>query len=137
MGTIRQAIFGELISPLDSRQLRQNHVILMVGEPQDMQGLKCHFPKTAQLFCLAFGDLTPELLRKMAPDSVIAPAMGNTFDCLDLARLLQAAEFKGAYRILAGDLPRPDIIRAELRTLYPQLSCDLLLPAPMQVDALH
>ncbi|ATG46727.1 hypothetical protein [Celeribacter ethanolicus] len=135
MGTVRQTAFGEFVAGRRGAQPGAGGMILMVGEPQRMQTLKKHFPERSGVFFIEFSDLTPEILHSICPDSVISPAISDQFDCLDLADFLSAARYKGAYRVLARDLPRPEIIRNELRSHYPGLDFDVLRPEPIRVLA--
>jgi hypothetical protein len=135
MGTVRQTAFGEFVASRHGTQPDAGGMILMVGEPQRMQTLKKHFPERTGVFFIEFGDLTPEILHSICPDSVISPAISSQFDCLDLAEFLSAARYKGAYRVIARGLPRPEIIRNELRSFYPELDFDMLQPEPVRVLA--
>ncbi|MBW6417188.1 hypothetical protein [Celeribacter sp. PS-C1] len=138
MGTIRQNIFGDLIAHLDRAQSKPQGMILMVGEPQRMQTLKRHFPQDTGLFFIEFCDLTPEILHSINPGSVVAPVISAHFDCLDLAALLQDADYKGAFRAITKGLPRPEIVRNEVRSQFPDLDFDMLSPEPVRIQtALH
>lgn len=138
MGTVRQTAFGEVVSGRRDTQTGAGGMILMVGEPQRMQTLKKHFPERSGVFFIEFADLTLEVLHSIRPDSVISPAISEHFDCLDLADFLTRARYTGAYRVIARSLPRPEIIRTELRTQYPCLDFDVLRPEPIRVlAALH
>ncbi|WP_434287204.1 hypothetical protein [Celeribacter sp. SCSIO 80788] len=135
MGTVRQTAFGEFLAGERGTQFDTGGMILMVGEPQRMQTLKKHFPERSGVFFIEFADLTPEILQGICPDIVMSPAISDQFDCLDLADFLSTARYKGAYRVLARDLPRPEIIRNELRNHYPGLDFDVLRPEPVRVLA--
>lgn len=138
MGTIRQNIFGDLIAHLERAQSKPEGMILMVGEPQRMQTLKRHFPDRTGLFFIEFSDLTADILHSINPDSVVAPVMTDHFDCLDLAAFLHHVEYKGAFRAITKGLPRPDIVRNEVRGQFPRLDFDMLSPEPVLVHtSLH
>lgn len=57
---------------------------------------------------------------------VVSPLVNEQFDAMDLALELDAAAYRGHYFIMAPPLPRPDIIRRELRQIAPQVEIDLL-----------
>lgn len=60
------------------------------------------------------------------PEMVVCLAIGALFDCLDVARVLGFHEFDGRFRVIASGLPRPRMIRDELRRIHPALDTDLL-----------
>lgn len=59
------------------------------------------------------------------PDLVMSPLFAHHFDCVDLARLLRSVQYRGRYRVYAN-VPRPDIVRDEVRALAPQLDFDIV-----------
>lgn len=74
-----------------------------------------------------FAQITAEFLAQVAPDIVVAPLFGPDFDVLDLADRLAAAGFAGRLYALTLPLPRPDAVRAEVRSHAGGLRFDLLL----------
>lgn len=64
-----------------------------------------------------FYEVGPELLAVFTPDYVVSPTLCRSFDCMDLAAVLQASGFRGKYRALAYNMPNPDIIRHEVSSL--------------------
>jgi len=140
MGTVRQNIFGDIIALNRDTHLRSSGMILMVGEPQLMQTLKKHFPERSGVFFIEFADLSREILTAISPDSVVAPAISAHFDCLELAAFLSSADYKGLFRVIAKDLPRPEIVRTEVRQHYPHLDFDIIIPArpvPRNAKLMH
>ncbi len=135
MGTISQNIFGDLLAHLDGAQSKPKGMILMVGEPQRMQTLKRHFPERTGVFFIEFSDLTADILHSINPDSVVSPVMSAHFDCLDLAAFLHQAGFKGTFRAITKGLPRPEIVRNEVRGQFPELDFDMLSPEPVRLQA--
>jgi len=140
MGTVRQNTFGDIIALNRDTHLTTSGMILMVGEPQLMQTLKKHFPERSGVFFIEFSDLSQDILSAICPDSVVAPAISAHFDCLELAAFLNAADFKGLFRAIAKDLPRPEIIRNEVRHHFPRLNFDVISPAraaPRDTKVMH
>lgn len=135
MGTMRQNLFEDLLLSEDSPVMGHDTTNLMVGETRRMENLQKQFPKTAGLFLLEFDELTDDVFKRIRPANVIAPAMCENFDCFDLAAFLQTAAFTGAYRIMPSGLPRPEIVRCELRSQFPELDADILTPAPIEVTS--
>ncbi|PZX11099.1 hypothetical protein [Celeribacter halophilus] len=132
MGSMRQNIFGDLIAHLDEADTAPRRMILMVGDPQRMQMLKKYYPQRTGFFLIEFSDLTQDILNSIAPDCVVAPALCAQFDCLELADLLHRAGFRGSFRAIPKGLPRPDLIREEIASLYPSLDFDMLDLTPVQ-----
>lgn len=68
--------------------------------------------------------LSTELLQRIQPSVVVAPLMTPTWDILDLSALLARAGYAGRLVIQSPPLPRPELIRHEIRALYPSLGVD-------------
>ncbi|MGH1329482.1 MAG: hypothetical protein ACRBBK_01250 [Paracoccaceae bacterium] len=64
-----------------------------------------------------FYEVGPDLLALFQPDYVVSPTLCRSFDCMDLATILQACGFRGKYRALSNNLPNPEIIRREVLAL--------------------
>lgn len=79
---------------------------------------------------LGFDDLTHDRLLELAPDVVLSPMVTSQFDCLELAHRLHGFGFQGRYRAIAPDLPRPELVRNEVRGQFPTLDFDVLMVAP-------
>jgi hypothetical protein len=79
-----------------------------------------------RLHCAEFDAVDAGLLARLRPDLVLAPLMGCRFDCVDLARILIGAGYRGAFRVLSPALPAPEMVRRELAALCPGLSIDLV-----------
>lgn len=74
-----------------------------------------------------FAELDAALLRAIAPDMVISMLIGEGFDAMDLAQRLVELGYAGSYRAFCPPLPRPDLVRAEVRATAPGLDFDLLV----------
>ncbi|WP_460273792.1 hypothetical protein [Celeribacter sp. ULVN23_4] len=128
MGSIRQKAFAQLATGTLGSQADEEGLVLMVGAPQSPHTLNTYFPHRTGDFFIEFSELTPELLSSIGPMSVVAPVLTDTFDCLNLADFLTMSGYKGMLHIIARGMPRPDMIKRELRTLYPNLDLDVLRP---------
>ncbi|HVG49591.1 MAG TPA: hypothetical protein VM899_15820 [Rubellimicrobium sp.] len=102
-------------------------MILMIGHPRPSQGAP--HPVLLQhgyrLACLA--ELDAALLDATQPDMVISALIGNGFDAIDVARRLAELGYHGPYRALSHPLPRPGLVRAEIRAAAPDLDFDLVV----------
>lgn len=80
-------------------------------------------------------DLERLLTGGWRPDLLLSRLFWSTGDALETARLLSALEYRGRYRAVVPPLPRPDIVRDEVRRIAPGLDFDLLpLIDPGQTD---
>lgn len=100
-------------------------VILTVGEVTRWLEEGEVLPQHAQLAFADIWDVTPQLLTSLSPALVLAPLLSRSFDCVDLAARLYDAHYQGRYRIMAPQLPKPDLVLAEIRSLFPGLDVDV------------
>lgn len=130
MGNISTSKFFDVIAV--SRKDRQNdtNMTLLVGEYAHLQGSETLMPSSSAVFYLDFKDLSADVLRAVNPDVVISPAIGATFDCLELAEFLEKAAFSGRYRVVLDKIPRPEIICREVRHTHPLLDFDVISEKP-------
>jgi len=117
-------------SPLCNDNSLTEPVILAVGESriqaEDVDG----WQEGKVTHYVMIDRLDAELVRRLHPDLVVTALVSRQFDCLDVARILVAAEFQGAFRVLCPDLPRPDVVTRDLRAACPGLDV-ALLPVPV------
>jgi hypothetical protein len=71
-------------------------------------------------------DIDAAALANWRPDLIVSPVFDSDFDCLDLAKILSNAGFAGRYRVDAGELPNPGLVRREVSAAFPDLDFDLL-----------
>ncbi|AJE47281.1 hypothetical protein [Celeribacter indicus] len=126
MGSIRQNGFGAIVALRQARDQSGEGMVLVVGEPQRMHVLRRHFPGRSGMFFIEFQDLTPEAFAALQPACVVSQVMSAEFDCLDLGAFLDGLSYRGAFRVLAQDLPRPEIVRQEARARFPRLNFDVI-----------
>lgn len=66
------------------------------------------------------------LARAPWADYVVSPLVSEHFDALDLALELDRAGYTGRYVVIAPKVPRPDIIRREIRQIAPRLTVEVI-----------
>lgn len=76
---------------------------------------------------MSFHEITDTLLNDLNPSMIISPVLARHFDCIELALLLHNLGFVGAYRAMAKDMPKPELIEREVRQMCPRLNFKLLL----------
>ncbi|MFV2035631.1 MAG: hypothetical protein ACC631_11105 [Halocynthiibacter sp.] len=101
-------------------------MILVVGDVIDWRRRGRDLPQGGGFHFVDYLDLDRSVLESIEPDIVLAPLVGIGFDALDLAARLCRLGFRGRFRVLAPDLPNPDIVLTELRAQAPDIDCDLL-----------
>ena len=71
-----------------------------------------------------------ELIDTLAPDIVISALFTPSFDCIDLAQILEALGYSGSYCAVSSPLPAPELIRREIRNFCPRLRFELIILVP-------
>ncbi len=112
-------------------------MILAVGDVRQWIGTGRALPDDSQIAFAEFHEVTEELMDALTPDIVMSPVMTRAFDCLDLAQALQAAGFRGRFRVVAPELPNPKVIQAEIRAICPALDVALIFCGPSDIRHLH
>jgi hypothetical protein len=100
--------------------------VLAVGESNDWRMQGGLLPKGGIAF-LAFDEVNETTLEHLSPTIVYSPVLAPSFDCIELALLLNRLGYAGAYRAVAQDLPKPDLIEREVRQLCGQLDFRIVL----------
>lgn len=105
--------------------------ILAVGEVSRWHQAGRRLPVDSQIAYVEFHEVTESLLEILAPDVILSPTLCASFDCLDLATLLNMLGFRGRYRAMSPNLPNPDLIRREVRQNAPNVDFDFILGADL------
>lgn len=104
----------------DTSGLRVLAVGNMVGRDPNLQTVPgAHF--------VDFEGLTEDVIAGVEPDVVLSPLVTAQFDCVELGYRLVAAGFSGRYRVFADSLPRPDLVKREMKLSFPGLDFDLVV----------
>jgi hypothetical protein len=101
--------------------------MLVIGELDQWQASGRLRGVPAGCAYLDITQLNPFTLHRHAPDLVLSPLLSGGFDAVDVAEKLNAARFRGMYRVVADNLPDADIIRGDIRAAAPDLDFDLLV----------
>ena len=107
---------------------RQEVSVLAVGELDEWERQGRSTPSFGNMVFVAFHEVTGGLLDQLQPSTVVSPALAKGFDCVDLALLLNRLDFRGVYRVLAADLPKPGLIETEIGQLCPRLQFEIDAP---------
>ncbi len=84
-------------------------------------------PLDSAITFIEFRELNAELLETLTPDIVLSPLLCSSFDCMDLAQVLDGlGGFRGRYRAMSAQVPQPELIRREVKACCPRLDFDLV-----------
>lgn len=96
--------------------------VLAIGDPKDWGGIFDSFPDARDMPYLNYQNITEKALNHYRPHSVYSPVFSDSYDCIDLAVLLEKLAFKGLYRAFGTDLPNPKLIEREVHQTCPRLN---------------
>ena len=72
--------------------------------------------------------LSPALLRDLAPTTVVMPLFAAVHDALTMVERLEALGYTGRILVIAPHLPRPQLVERELRAAGPGPRLQLVSP---------
>ncbi|WP_139204570.1 hypothetical protein [Pacificibacter marinus] len=128
MGNISTVKDFDVITMSRTERHKEKQMMLLVGESGQVKRFPAISSELTGILYVEFQALSPELFSALKPDLVMSEAIGQTFDCLELAGFLDQAGFVGKYRIMLDDIPRPEIICREVRHLHPMLDFGVAQP---------
>lgn len=119
---------GNLTNIEDTAEDRREDqpVILAVGEMSGWGGASDGLPLDSAITFIEFRELSAELLDRLGPDIILSPLLCSSFDCMDLAQVLDGFGFRGRYRAMSAQVPQPELIRREVHACCPRLDFDLV-----------
>jgi hypothetical protein len=100
--------------------------VLAVGRSQD-DGIATQADRLPGARFVQFADLSAEVIEMHQPHVVLSPLVSNGFDCVEVANKLVDSGFDGRYRAFAENLPRPELVKREIGTSFPELDFDVLV----------
>lgn len=119
-----------LASDLDAGSVVSDQIssvsILAVGEPGEWTQQGNPLPSGGMAF-ISFNDVSEAMLAHYNPSVVFSPVLAAKFDCIELALLLHNLGFSGAYRAMAKDLPKPELIEREVSQMCPRLDFSIVI----------
>ncbi len=100
--------------------------ILVIGEVSRWDSQGRQVPQSPGIHCIDIHDLTTNIIELIEPMAVFSPLLCSSFDCLDVAVILQAVGYKGRYRVIGEGLHYPQLIRAEIKESCPDIDFDIV-----------
>ena len=100
--------------------------VMAVGDPNEWIRQGHALPKDNIAF-ISFEDVTEATVEHYSPSIIYSPVLAHAFDCIELALLLRNIGYDGAYRAIAQDLSKPELIEREVSTMCPQLEFKIAL----------
>lgn len=101
-------------------------VVLIVGDVGRWRKAGRTLPALDGLTFAEMGDLTACMLHTIAPDVILSPAIGASFDAVEVARLLHSVAYLGRYRAISDGLPNLALIHREVRLVAPGLDFSIM-----------
>lgn len=83
-------------------------------------------PGDAQITEMRFGSFREDEFVSSKPDLVVCPLFGDGFDVIAVLDLLESIGFSGRFAAIAEALPRPELVRKEVRTRAKNIHFDLI-----------
>ena len=114
---------SEAVSPAERHERVS---MLAVGAWEEWQNRQPISPLPDAMAFVAFHEVSRDLLDRLRPSAVVSPALAKGFDCIDLALLLSTLNYQGIYRALSDDLPKPQLIEAEIAQICPRLDFEIV-----------
>lgn len=102
-------------------------VVLVIGQLDDLEGDGPRYASGRRLVFADYGDLSAELMARLAPSMVLSSVITPLFDAFDVAQSLHALGYDGPYRALTPRLPDPNLVRREVASCAPGLDFELLV----------
>lgn len=104
-----------------SEGVRRDVSVLAIGEPEEWRRAGGMIPAEDSVAFCTFDQMTDDFLRRVNPSVILSPVLARRFDCIDLATLLYRLSYTEKYRAIASNMPNPEIIEREIRSLCPTL----------------
>lgn len=114
----------------DSKKASRNKkepVTLIVGDAAAWISAGRSLPDDPSLHFVSYEEMSRRVLETVSPDIVLAPLLGQGFDALDLAVMLESFQFQGRFRALCPELPNPTLVMTEIQLLCPTVDFDLFI----------
>ncbi|MEO9824427.1 MAG: hypothetical protein ABJF50_08435 [Paracoccaceae bacterium] len=111
---------SDIVQLRGSNDQRRAKSVLAVGDPDEWHRQGHVFPPNNMPF-ITFKEVTEATLEQYKPELIISPVLALEFDCIELTLLLRNLGYKGEYRAVAQDMPKPALIEREVSQLYPDL----------------
>lgn len=83
-------------------------------------------PEPDEFTFSSFHEVTGETIVTLNPSLILSPVVAPNFDCVDVAMLLTKIGYSGPYRAVTARLPKPDIVRREIRAHCPAIDFDVI-----------
>ncbi len=103
----------------------QPRSVLVIEAPQSLRLLDSFEPRPLTLV-ITHRQLSAEMIHLSAPDCITMPLMRDGFCILDTVERLDSIGYGGRVYVFGPDLPRREMVEAELREAAPGLDLHLV-----------
>ena len=83
-------------------------------------------PEHASVHFTSLGALTGDVLQELYPTQVVSPLISGDGDAQVVAHRLSDIGFKGCYKVLTANLPRPNMVQTEISKVAPNIVVTLV-----------
>ncbi len=78
--------------------------------------------RVVQMTTRQFMALPKSAFASLAPRLIVSPLIAESFDALELATKLQEFGYQGRYRVVAKEVPNPELVAREIRFVAPAIN---------------
>lgn len=107
-----------------TRAYEQN--VLVIGDLSIWQGQGRTLPESKSRRFIELTDLTAILITEFAPEIVMSPLVGLSFDVMDVAHKLRKLHFLGRYLAVCDAIPDALAVCRELRECVPDIDLQIV-----------
>ena len=100
---------------------------LVIGVVTDWVNAGKTLPEDPTLRYIEVEEISKDLLERFEPEVVLSPLVGKGFDAIDVAVRLTSCGYTGRLRATSPDLPNPNLVAKEIRSICPEIDFDLLI----------
>lgn len=108
-----------------SRVLLNARTVLVIDSPSSLRELKPR-PGQQSVVITQRRMLSEDMIRKIQPDAIIGPLIGDNWDIVDLGLELEMLGYRGDLFALTRPLPRAELVIREVSALCRSLNVRLL-----------
>lgn len=100
--------------------------VLVIGDLSFWQDQGRTLPESQSRRFIELADLTAKLITEFAPEIVMSPLVGLSFDVMDVAHKLKKLRFLGRYLAVCDTLPDALGVCRELRECVPDIDLQIV-----------
>ena len=115
-----------LVRPTWTQSGFDTHRLLVVEPGGFLSVLARDIPHNGAMVLCQYARLSRALICRVMPDCVVAPLFSPVFDIVELAHVLNEADYQGALMAISPPLPNGRMVLRELQDLAPRMVVRLI-----------